>query len=326
MHAIVHNRYNPMLRLGVKRALQQDDVWTLPESRSSARLAQPVAGLTNVASMARASPMWGLFVLCGIVRFMTEVASFLQPLLLNQLMRFLADKPTVFADEGNHTTAEGYILACCMFIAAATQALCLQHFIALCFECGAAAKSTLMHLIFAKATRKPAHHGEHAPAACPTPSLTPLVPCRCCGSTRPPSRTLLAGSSQTFSPRTRPKCRLAPPPPPRAPAPEAAPAAGHDAPPQCADDELPALARWFLCAGICAVRAQRVERAAHGGVGHRDAHLHPRLARRRRRAPPRAPPADLRTRAHSRAAHACLAPPPPRSAVPVTLYPAVSQC
>jgi len=206
-----------MLRLGVKRALQQDDVWTLPESRSSARLAQPVAGLTNVASMARASPMWGLFVLCGVVRFMTEVASFLQPLLLNQLMRFLADKPTVFADKGDHTTAEGYILACCMFIAAATQALCLQHFIALCFECGAAAKSTLMHLIFAKATRQPADHGEHAPAACPTPSLTPRVPCRCCGSTRPPSRTLLAGSSQTFSPRTLPKCRSAPPPPsPRA--------------------------------------------------------------------------------------------------------------
>lgn len=129
-----------MMRLGVKRPLQQDDVWTLPPSRSSAKLAKPASGLTSVIAIGFASPLWGLFVICGVLRFMTEMASFFQPLLLNQLMRYLADKPTVFADSGSHSEAEGYALAGAMLLAAAMQSLCLQHFIALCFECGAAAK------------------------------------------------------------------------------------------------------------------------------------------------------------------------------------------
>jgi hypothetical protein len=110
--------YTPLLKIGLKRPLQQDDLWGLRPGQSAADHARPVMGMVKVWDVFRHSALFGMYVRCGVMRLLTELGGMLSPVLLNQLMKWIADKPNAFADSGEHSMVEGYLIATAMFTAA----------------------------------------------------------------------------------------------------------------------------------------------------------------------------------------------------------------
>jgi hypothetical protein len=110
--------YTPLLKIGLKRPLQQEDLWSLRPGQSAADHARPVMGMAKVWDVFRHSALFGMYMRCGMMRLYTEFGGMLSPVLLNQLMKWIADKPNAFADSGQHSMAEGYLIAAAMFTAA----------------------------------------------------------------------------------------------------------------------------------------------------------------------------------------------------------------
>jgi ATP-binding cassette subfamily C (CFTR/MRP) protein 1 len=87
------------------------------------------------------SPLRRMYLRCGLLRLLAELAAMASPLCLHQIMVYLSNKDTLINSSGGHTALEGGILVVAMFAASVWQSLALQHYIALCFSSGAHAKA-----------------------------------------------------------------------------------------------------------------------------------------------------------------------------------------
>uniref|UniRef100_A0A7S0EXI0 ATP-dependent transporter ycf16 n=1 Tax=Hanusia phi TaxID=3032 RepID=A0A7S0EXI0_9CRYP len=145
--------YNELLAVARGRSLDQEDIWSLPAGYSSEDWARPIAHHRRLWKMMRGSRLLGLYAWCGFLRLCSELGSMASPLLLNQMLKYLSDQSNMFAAANHHSFTEGYMIALLMLLAAVFQSLCLQHYIGMCFECGAYARSTVMNLVFGKVLR-----------------------------------------------------------------------------------------------------------------------------------------------------------------------------
>ena len=173
--------YDPLLKVGRTRFLEQDDIWALPPSNHVSEWARQSAIPTGEGGgwvgdlvekkmgamdskqrtrgnqepksastllMLWRSPLRGMTIRCGMLRLLAEVGSMSSPLCLNQIMRFLSNSDTLLSAAGSHTHLEGGVLVAAMFLASVWHSLALQHYIALCFASGAHAKALVQHRVF----------------------------------------------------------------------------------------------------------------------------------------------------------------------------------
>ena len=174
--------YDPLLKVGRTRFLEQEDIWALPPSNRVSEWARQSAIPTDkggggwvgdlveeklgaMDSMQRTrgnqapksastllmlwrSPLRGMTIRCGMLRLLAEVGSMSSPLCLNQIMRFLSNSDTLLSAAGSHTRLEGGVLVATMFLASVWHSLALQHYIALCFASVAHAKALVQHRVF----------------------------------------------------------------------------------------------------------------------------------------------------------------------------------
>ena len=178
--ALFFSWYDPLLKLGQSRALEQDDIWTLPPANSVAEWSQQYASprgdwmgelieakleapgegrkarsgddgreapVTTLLMLWR-TPLRAMYIRCGLLRLLAEMGSIATPLCLNQIMRFLNDSGTLLQPAGSHSRAEGVLLVVAMFLSSVCQSLALQHYIALCFASGAHAKALIQQRVF----------------------------------------------------------------------------------------------------------------------------------------------------------------------------------
>jgi hypothetical protein len=89
-----------------------------------------------------------MYTRCGLLRLLSELGAIATPLCLNQIVRFLNDADTLMRPAGGHSRTEGVVLVVAMFLSSVCQSLALQHYIALCFACGAHAKALIQQRVF----------------------------------------------------------------------------------------------------------------------------------------------------------------------------------
>ena len=139
--------YDPLLAVGRTRPLEQEDIWTLPQSSSVAswalacnrarsgerqnpawqwvddaveaklrvrtpgerKSAQEGVETEGALLMLWRSPLRSMYTRCGLLRLLAEGAAMLSPLCLNQIMRYLNNFDTLIDAAGSHTRAEGAV-------------------------------------------------------------------------------------------------------------------------------------------------------------------------------------------------------------------------
>jgi ATP-binding cassette subfamily C (CFTR/MRP) protein 1 len=156
----------PLMRLGVKRFIEEDDIWPLPANDSAEALNERLTsaweqqvGYVNDGKKKRASlkmalfkAFGGPFVIAGILKAFYDVLSFLQPQLLRYLLSFVQSyAPTDKAGPSSPQPAiQGFAIAFSMFACANMATFLLHQYFERTFETNMRVRSALVMLIFKK--------------------------------------------------------------------------------------------------------------------------------------------------------------------------------
>ncbi|KAJ9099303.1 hypothetical protein QFC21_004184 [Naganishia friedmannii] len=156
----------PMMRLGAKRYIEEDDMWPLPSADSAESLNHRLesawvdqrkkveAGKKKHASLTIAliKAYGGPYLVAGVMKAVYDCLSFLQPQLLRLLLDFVQSYETT--DEHGETRRQepirGFAIATAMFIAANLATFLLHQYFDRCFATTMRIRGGLVTLIYKK--------------------------------------------------------------------------------------------------------------------------------------------------------------------------------
>lgn len=142
---------DPLLRKGSQKALEIDDLPQLlpPDQaeavyrRFRAAWAKQLDEVETPSLVAALAQGFGApFAFAGCIKLVHDSSLFLGPLLLNRLIRFLAD--------GDQPLTNGLALVACLFLISLCQSLCLRQYFWLCFRTGMNLRAAVVTAVYAK--------------------------------------------------------------------------------------------------------------------------------------------------------------------------------
>lgn len=156
----------PMMKLGAKRYITEDDMWPLPSADSAEALNYRLTtawkkqleyvkqGKKKAASLKIAlfQAFGGPFLVAGIMKAIYDCLSFLQPLLLRYLLQFVQSHSVTDENgvEKPEDPIKGYVIAIAMFITANLATALLHQYFDRCFATTMRIKGGLVTLIYRK--------------------------------------------------------------------------------------------------------------------------------------------------------------------------------
>lgn len=157
----------PMMKLGARRYITEDDMWPLPSSDAAEALNGRLSMAWNrqrqlAADGSKKSPslkialfqaFGGPFFVAGVMKAVYDCLSFLQPQLLRLLLSFVQSYSTTDANGRRSTPQEpiqGYVIAIAMFISANLATALLHQYFDRCFATTMRIKGGLVTLIYKK--------------------------------------------------------------------------------------------------------------------------------------------------------------------------------
>ncbi|KAJ9104123.1 hypothetical protein QFC19_004107 [Naganishia cerealis] len=171
LRANIYNRLTfgwltPMMRLGSKRYIEEDDMWPLPSSDSAEALNNRLQSAWNDqlekvknGSKKRASlaialvrAYGGPYLVAGLLKAVYDCLSFLQPQLLRLLLDFVQSYETTDAQGRSHQQEpiRGFAIAIAMFMAANSATFLLHQYFDRCFATTMRIRGGLVTLIYKK--------------------------------------------------------------------------------------------------------------------------------------------------------------------------------
>lgn len=142
---------DPLLRAGSQKPLEMNDLPPLlpPDQaevvyqRFRAAWAKQLDEVETPSLVAALAQGFGTpFFFAGCIKLVHDSSLFLGPLLLNRLIRFLAD--------GDQPLAYGLGLVACLFLISLCQSLCLRQYFWLCFRTGMNLRAAVVTAVYAK--------------------------------------------------------------------------------------------------------------------------------------------------------------------------------
>lgn len=142
---------DPLLRAGSQNPLEMKDLPPLlpPDQaevvyqRFRAAWAKQLDEVERPSLVAALAQGFGApFAFAGCIKLVHDSSLFLGPLLLNRLIRFLAD--------GDQPLAYGLGLVACLFLISLCQSLCLRQYFWLCFRTGMNLRAAVVTSVYAK--------------------------------------------------------------------------------------------------------------------------------------------------------------------------------
>ncbi|KIR43264.1 metal resistance protein ycf1 [Cryptococcus deuterogattii 99/473] len=151
----------PLLSLGTRKYLGEEDMWALPSEDSAEALSNRLAGTwksqaEQVKAGKKKSPSLkialvkaygGPYIVAGILKALYDMLNFLQPQLLRLLLNFVSS----YTSERPMPPVTGYAIAILMFISANVGTAVLHQYFQRCFSTTMRIRGGLVTLIYRKA-------------------------------------------------------------------------------------------------------------------------------------------------------------------------------
>ncbi|KAI8072721.1 multi drug resistance-associated protein MRP [Gongronella butleri] len=145
---------NPMVDLGMRKPLTQDDMWPLRAGEESKDLSRQFDAIW-AKELQRPRPLlarallrlagWN-YALAGAIKLIKDVLQYTQPLLLKQLIFWV----TSYATESPRPAYQGVLIAVGMFLSSMVQTVCFNQYFHLCFQAAIKARGALVTSIYRK--------------------------------------------------------------------------------------------------------------------------------------------------------------------------------
>jgi ATP-binding cassette subfamily C (CFTR/MRP) protein 1 len=148
----------PMMTLGSKKFLTEDDMWTLPPGEDAENLGQRFEKYyAKCRTKDGGSKFWttmfyaygGPFMFAALLKACQDILAFAQPQLLRLLLQFVQSRQS----DDPQSTFRGYIFSALLFIVATIQTSCLHAYFQRCFTTGMRVRAGLVSAIFKKSLR-----------------------------------------------------------------------------------------------------------------------------------------------------------------------------
>ena len=152
----------PMMSMGSKKFLTEDDMWTLPPGEDAENLGNRFEHYyATCRTKDGGSRLWtamfysygGPFMFAALLKAAQDTLAFAQPQLLRLLLQFVQSRQ---GDEPQ-SAFRGYVFSALLFIVATIQTSCLHAYFQRCFTTGMRVRAGLVSAIFKK-----------SPSVCPT--------------------------------------------------------------------------------------------------------------------------------------------------------------
>ncbi|CBQ72946.1 probable YCF1-Vacuolar ABC transporter responsible for vacuolar sequestration of glutathione-S-conjugates [Sporisorium reilianum SRZ2] len=150
----------PLMTLGAKKFVTEDDMWALPENEDAENLGRRFDKFwTQTKDKATGKPaFWttlayaygGPFLFAAILKMAQDMLAFVQPQILRKLLQFVQSYDSA---DANQSAMQGYLLSAALFAVAVTQTSFLHQYFQLVFVTGMRVRAGLVSAIFKKSLR-----------------------------------------------------------------------------------------------------------------------------------------------------------------------------
>lgn len=148
----------PMMTLGSKKFLTEEDMWTLPPGEDAENLGKRFEKYyAECRGKDGKSRFWttlfysygGPFMFAALLKAAQDILAFAQPQLLRLLLQFVESKQS----DDPQSTFHGYLFSILLFTVATVQTCCLHAYFQRCFTTGMRVRAGLVSAIFNKSLR-----------------------------------------------------------------------------------------------------------------------------------------------------------------------------
>ncbi|EPQ30424.1 uncharacterized protein PFL1_01950 [Pseudozyma flocculosa PF-1] len=150
----------PMMTLGAKKFLTEDDMWALPAKEDAENLGRRFDKYWPLCKDKKTGKpaLWttlayaygGPFFFAGLLKAVQDSLAFVQPQTLRLLLRFVQDWDS---EDPNQSATPGFLLSLALFVIAIVQTSFLHSYFQICFVTGMRVRAGLVSAIFKKSLR-----------------------------------------------------------------------------------------------------------------------------------------------------------------------------